>query len=231
MVQIPVQEEPTLAAMKQAVMNKPDIDRDYLGASAIGDECARKLWYSMRIKQGPSENIYAIEDGHRTEELIAERLRMVDGITLWTHDENGNQFSFEDGDFRGHVDGVIVGLIQAPKTPHVWECKCTSTFKDFVKAKQKYGEKRALEKWNHLYYVQAQIYMHYLKLNRHYMTVASPGGRDIDSCRTEYQRDVALKYIDRAKKILSVDVAPERGYKDKTFYKCKWCPFSEECWK
>lgn len=231
MVTIPTPKDPTLKAMKRAVMNQPLQDRNYVGASAIGDECARKIWYSLHRPPRQSNNIYDIEDGHRTEALIASRLRMVDGIELWTEGDDGKQLGFSDGDFKGHVDGIIKGLLQAPNTPHIWECKCTKKFSEFVKIKQKYGEKNALKKWNMQYYVQAQIYMHYFDIDRHYTTVCSPGGRDIDSCRTEYAADVALQYADRAKKIASATSEPDRQYKSETFYKCRWCDFAEECWK
>jgi len=102
------------------------------------------------------------EDGHRTEELTAARLRLVPGIELWTHDENGQQFGFSifNGEFQGHCDGVIRGLIQAPKSNHVWECKASNERKyvGFQSAKAKFGEKLALKNWNETYFVQAQLY-------------------------------------------------------------------------
>lgn len=231
MVLIPEQEDPTLAAMKQAVKNQPQQDRDYLGASAIGHECARNVWYSYNRTQPPSDYVMDQEDGYTSEDITAQRLRMVDGVDLWTEKENGEQFSFEDGKFKGHIDGVIVGLLQAPKAPHVWEHKCTKNFKDFLKVKKKYREKRVLQKWNYQYYIQAQIYMHYMKLDRHYLTVCSAGSRDIASCRTNYNADVAAQYIDRAKRAIEAKVEPPRAFNSKTFFKCRLCSFAEECWK
>jgi hypothetical protein len=224
MTKLPEQTDPTLEAVKAALMAKPLQNRNYVGASSIGDECARKLWYSLHREPQPSEHITAIEDGHASEAIMRERLQMVEGIEIW------DNIDFEDGDFKGHLDGVIIGLLQAPKTPHVWEHKCTKNAKDFVKAKEKYGEKNALEKWDYTYFVQAQVYMHYMDLTRHYLTVCSPGSRETYSCRTEYQKEIALKYVDRAHKILEMTTEPERGYRSPDFYKCRWCDFREECW-
>lgn len=231
MVKIPTQKDPTLVSIRHYLEKSQDGNRGYLGASTIGDECARKVWYQYnREPSFDSDAILRFNDGHRTEDAMAWLLRGVDGVELWTHDENGEQFGFEDGNFKGHVDGVIRGLLHAPKTTAVWECKCTEKLKDFQKAKESYGSKGALQGWNETYYIQAQIYMHYLKLERHYTTVCSAGLRDFDSCWTEYKQDVALKNIDRAKKILEQNEPPPQAYNSSTFYKCRWCQFNKECW-
>ena len=126
MAKIPEQKDPTLMAMMKAIENVQDKTmRNYLGASSIGRECARELWYGYNGNTPNHFDAYSLmnfEDGHRTEDLTAERLRLVDGIELWTHDKNGKQFGFSDfdGQFRGHYDGIIKGLLQAPKKLHVW---------------------------------------------------------------------------------------------------------------
>src|SRR5215467_9909271 len=112
-------DDPTLLAMHKAIEQheaaKPP--RTYLGASAIGDSCERKLWYGLQgTPREPkrAQAIYAAEDGHRTEDLVAQRLRMIPGIELWTHKPDGKQYGFEDfgGQFKGHADGVIRRLLQ-----------------------------------------------------------------------------------------------------------------------
>lgn len=245
MVTIPQQNvDPTLEAMRRAMeaeslKEKP---RTYLGASSIGDSCARKLWYGLHgypAKPIESTGLMAIQDGHRSEDLIAERLRLIPGIELWTHDENRKQFGFcEDverldgskGEFKGHYDGVIRGLLQAPVTWHVWENKAVNQkkFDNFRKLIEELGEKNALKKWDYVYWCQAQIYMHYTELKRHYLTVCTPGGRDVASCRTEYDKEAALALIEKAKRIIRAGEAPAR-IGPATWYECKFCRFYEVC--
>lgn len=246
MVAIPQQigVDPTLEAMRkameaEAMKEKP---RTYLGASSIGDSCSRKLWYGLNGYQSKpieSPGLMAIQDGHRTEDLTAERLRLVHGIQLWTVDENGNQFGFCEvverldgtkGEFKGHIDGVILGLLQAPKTPHVWENKAVNQkkFDLFRKMKNELGEKQTLKQWDRVYWAQAQIYMHYFKLDRHYTTVETPGGRDIESCRTEYDKGAAHGLIEKAKRIIRAQEPPER-IGPATWFECKYCRFYEVC--
>jgi hypothetical protein len=237
MVKIPPQNDPTIMAMYKAMEEAQDKKkRDYLGASLIGNDCARQRWYAYNhMPKAPFEakTLMNFEDGHRTEDLTAERLRMVKGIELVTHRENGDQYGFTalDGKFRGHCDGFIRGLIQAPKTWHIWEAKACAhkKFEEFRRMKAKFGEKQVLREWNENYYAQAQLYMHYSQLNRHYLTIAGAGGREYQSCRTEYDGSVAERYIERADRIIHATQAPPKMSENPDFFKCKWCDYKDIC--
>jgi len=236
--------DPTLEAVKQAMQKKHELEpqRDYLGASLIGEQCARKIWYSINqdklsIKIKPFEftTLAAFEDGHRTEQLIIDRLRMVEGIEIWDKDQNGNQFGFSHlgGKLKGHRDGIIRGILQAPKTTHVLEIKCSAEkkFGELKTALAAHGEKKALKVWNEQYFIQAQLYMHFMQLDRHYLVCALSGGRDMVSCRTEYEAEVAMKYIDRAEKIINSRAEPPRISDKPDFWICRFCNYAEHCHK
>ena len=238
MVKIPEQHDPTILAMYEAIeaTQHDQKKRDYLGASLIGNPCARQIWYQYNgYDKEPfkAETLLNFEDGHRTEDLTAARLRMVEGVELHTHHPDGSQFGFValDGKFKGHADGFIRGLKQAPKSWHIWECKASSQKKwnEFKSTKAKVGEKNTLKEWNENYYVQAQLYMHYSHIDRHYLTIAYAGGRMYDSCRTEYDSRVAGKYIERADKIINATNPPPRIRDEPDYYICRWCDFKEEC--
>lgn len=235
---IPPKPDFTIEAMKKACERKAleQPARSYVGASIIGHPCARFIWYGYKQypkKPFTAKTLWAFDDGHRTEDLISERLRLIDGIELKTHNENGYQYGFSmyDGQFKGHYDGQIKGILQAPKAWHVWECKCCSEkkFKEFQKTKQKYGEKDTLQTWNVIYWVQAQIYMDKTGYDRHYTTVASAGGRDLDSCRTEYKPEVAERYKDRARAIIETKQPPPRISENQDHWQCRFCDYREVC--
>ena len=252
MVKIPQREDPTLEAMYKAVeKNAVNEQRDYLGASLIGEPCARKIWYNVNgFEQSPSSHIglMAADSGYYAEDKTAERLRLVEGIELHTHMPNGEQYGWEQpvslsadpehtgAKMAGHYDGLIRGLLQAPKTIHIWEHKDKDhkKFADFQRKKQEYGEKNALREWNINYYAQAQVNMHFCKIdgkrvNRHYMTVSYAGGRKYDSCRTEYDETAAMKYIERGEKILRAIEAPPRINETPDYYLCRFCNFKGIC--
>ena len=237
MVALPEPRDPTLDAMRAACEERAAAEprRRYVGASSIGDPCARKIWYGFHgydAEPISSSGLFAIEDGHRSEELIASRLRLVPGIELWTHKDDGTQWGFEDfdGQYRGHIDGVIRGLIQAPVAPHIWESKSCNPkkFAAFQKAKTTFGEKQALRNWDIVYFGQAQTYMRYFNLTRHYLTVCTPGGRDIDSCRTEFDPVLAEGLAQKAQRIIKAKEPPERiGKAD--YFLCRMCRFKGVC--
>ncbi|NOG73737.1 hypothetical protein [Roseicella sp. DB1501] len=235
MVALPEYFDPTLEAMRRACEERAAAEpaRRYIGASSIGDPCARKIWYGFHgypAEPIPSTGLFAIEDGHRSEELIASRLRLVPGVELWTHKDDGTQWGFEDGDFKGHIDGVVRGLVQQPVTPSIWENKAVNErkFKEFQKAKATFGEKLALRNFDVVWHAQAQIYMRYFSLTRHYLTVCTPGGRDVDSCRTECDPILAEALVQKARRIASAKEPPEKiGKAD--FYLCRMCRFRGSC--
>lgn len=231
--------DPTLEAMHRVVeaIENAKPKRDYLGASILGHECERFIYYQLnnadKAEPISYKGLYAIEDGHRTEQLVKDRLRLVQGIELYDIDEETKeQIGFVDGKFSGHVDGIVRGLIQAPKTWHIFEVKCCNEkkFKELQKCVEKYGEKNALENWDYTFFIQAQLYMGKLKLDRHYLICSTPGGRDKTSCRTEFQENFFNTMIIKKDRIINAKSVPERISSRKEYITCKWCRFSDFCW-
>ncbi|WP_152051805.1 hypothetical protein [Tautonia marina] len=240
MALIPEVCDPTLAAIDRELERRKALEprRSYLGASAIGDECERKLWYSIRpeVPRKPfnAASIKRFDDGHRGEAIMAERLRMVPGVELWTEDDQtGGQIggTLFEGRFGWHVDGVIRGLLQSPETPHVWEHKQVGQkkFDEFGKLKSSLGEKLTLQAWDPVYYAQAVVYMELLDLTRHFLTVCTPGGRDHNACRTEANPTMARALLAKAQRILSAGSPPARLSERPEYFKCKMCDFHEAC--
>lgn len=231
--------DPTLAAADRALEDKEAHNkrREYLGMSQLGDDCDRLLFYSFRwafSERYGAETLKRFLDGHASEDVQAARLRMVPGIQLDTHHPvTGQQFRYtdHDGHFSGHCDGKITGILQAPVKKHIWEAKAVGEKKmtEFRKIKNELGEKETLKKWNFVYYVQAQLYMHYEGTDRHYLTVSSPGVRDWDSCRTEYDAAFAIKQKARALRIIKSNEPLTRVSDKADWWKCKGCPARGIC--
>lgn len=230
--------DPTLEAMDKQLEYEQSLekDRNYLGASVIGEECRRKLFYSFRLAEKriiSASGIKSIQDGYLQEEVTIKRLRSLPFIELHNDDGEGKQIGFEMmGFLRGHIDGMIKGLIQAPQTWHVFEHKCVNDlkFSKMLKAKEEKGEKNALKEWDDIYYAQAQLYMHSFNIERHYTVVSAPGGRTHTSCRTEYNRKDAEALIEKAKSIIfDGDLLPARISDRREYFRCGWCEYKELC--
>lgn len=240
MATLPIIQCPTLAAADAALEraeNGKRTLRQYLGMSELGRECERQLWYNFRwvsrtwIK---ASGLKKILDGHAAEDVQAQRLRMVDGITLLTLDaDTGKQFAFQHfgGHASGHMDGAILGVLQAPKTWHVWEHKSVAEakFRKLEKLKIEYGEKQAFRQWDETYYAQGVLYMHFSGMSRHFLTVSTPGVRDSISCRTEENPEYAEILLNKAQRIIFSERPPARISSDPNYYQCGWCDHRETC--
>jgi CRISPR/Cas system-associated exonuclease Cas4 (RecB family) len=218
---------PTLEAADRALEEESSENRSYLGASGIGEHCSRKLWYGFRWSKKirfTARTLKAFADGHYQEEVQKERLKKVAGITVWGEQESVVEFG---GHFKGHCDGLIKGILEAPKTDHVWEHKSVGEKKlaELRKLLENTDEKKALELWNEVYYAQALIYMHLLGVKRHFLTVSSAGGRDALSLRTNAAPRKAKALLKKAKEIIFAAEPPARDES----YRCRWCDYKEIC--
>lgn len=207
--------------------------RHYLGASSIGEECSRKLWYRYNghKEKFDAKTLRRFADGHRTEDVILGWIGNCQGIEIYTRGDGEEQIGFKlySGRFAGHYDGVGRGFPQAPKTWHIVEVKCVNekAFEELKKLKSQ-NEKTAIELWKPEYYSQVQIYMHMEGLTRSIHIVATPGARDLISVRTDYNKAHAETMLAKAKRIIDSKQPLER-IGGPTFYKCKMCSFRDIC--
>lgn len=218
-----------------------DWRRPHLGASVIGHECDRFLWMSFRWSQRASlgrkeadhrgRTLRLFERGNREELWLAEDLRRA-GFELWTHDEDsldkdGNPRQFGGRWLEGHigsaVDGVIIGLIEDPKTPHVWECKTTTSkgYKDLVK--------KGVRMSKPVHFVQMQIGMLATGLTKAYYTAVAKDTDDFHQEVVHLDKALAEQQIRRAElAVLESRPAPRIG-EDGDSWPCKMCNVRDVC--
>ncbi|MDP8228358.1 MAG: hypothetical protein P9M15_02770, partial [Candidatus Electryoneaceae bacterium] len=128
MAEVPGNIPPTVQAIYDVYEDERGGFRSHLGGSIIGRECERELWYSFRwctVPQYSGRVLRLFETGQLAEERFIENLRSV-GVEVHDQDEEtGMQYGFTDfgGHFAGSIDGVALGIIEAPKTWHLLEFK------------------------------------------------------------------------------------------------------------
>ena len=199
--------------------------RDYLGASQLGEECDRKIWYTYHRPSPKIEpRVQRIFDmGNLIEDYLIKIL-IESGLEVWDTDkETGKQFGFVDGPVKGHCDGVIKDIPESSK-PHLLEIKSAknSRFNDI--------KKNGIQSSNDQYWVQAQVYAHKLKLERILFIVMNKDTSELYKERFHVEHIIAEGAITRGKEIVAMKTEPKRADKSSTFYNCKWCNFREECW-
>ncbi|MBL8445651.1 MAG: PD-(D/E)XK nuclease family protein [Zoogloeaceae bacterium] len=203
------------------------LPRPYLGASAIGHHCARYLWLSFRLakrEQFGGRMLRLFQRGHREEAIFIEDLRAI-GCEVHDVGADGKQFEViaHGGHFRGHMDGAVLGLPEAPGTWHLLEFK-TSNTKSFA-ALQKQGVKEAQFK----HWAQMQTYMALTGLTRAmYMSVRKETD-EIYTERLEADAEAGRGILERAEQIIFGAEPPARINNDPTWWECKMCSMHPLC--
>jgi len=211
--------------------------RHYLGASLIGEECERKIWYDFRHakeENWKSYNVKAIEEGYRSEDVMVERFQRAgfDLKNVSYDQDKPRQFGFKSlgGWFRGHKDGIIYNLKELGTV--IWEAKATEKWLELNKLIVEYGEENALKHWNANYYTQAQIYMGESGIHHHLLTACNPGSTRTAIVYTPFNEAFYKKEKEKAKRIIKTDEPPFKAYPSEEHYKCKYmCNSVNTCWK
>lgn len=217
-----------------ATDNEEDGKRTHLGASVLGDDCMRAVWFSFHWadkEQFEGRMLRLFNRGHHQEEIFADLLRGI-GATVWTADANGKQFRISEfgGHFGGSADGVAINLPNLPApylpgTPVLLEFK-THNDKSF-KALEKGGVREAKPK----HFKQLQLYMHKLELKLClYMAV----NKNDDALYFElihYDEQVGIQLLNRAQTIIFGDGLPPRISESPSWFACKFCSMKGVCFK
>jgi hypothetical protein len=203
--------------------------RQYLGASAIGAECLRKVqydWMCDPVFPARIKDIFA--RGHFFEDVTRQHL-ITAGFKFAPADRL--EFKAVDGLFRGHADGIIVA---GPQTlglyyPCLWECKC-------LKAKGwKAIERDGLKGLYEVYAAQVALYQAYLEVtNPALFSVVNA-----DTCErlhflVPFNAQLAQAMSDRAVTVIEATRVGEllpRITENADDWRCKICSHRERCWK
>lgn len=221
--------EPLIAKMEDAYRGESDPFRSHLGASLIGKECSRELWYGWRwckAPRFPERIIRLFNRGHLEEARFLAMLQII-GVELWYETDDGGQFRFSDHD--GHhgsaLDGVIRGLPELPPgTACLGEFK-TCNDKGFSELERFSEVKRA----KHQHYVQMQTCMKAMKVNWCLYMAVNKNDDSLYCELVEYDSKCAEEYNQRAYTIIHTDEAPPRLGESIGFFKCRFCDYKKLC--
>jgi hypothetical protein len=195
-----------------------------LRCSSLGHECDRRLWYAYHWAHAPERFpgriLRIFENGHVREAAIIDMLRRA-GLTIA---DAQAEVSFADGALTGHCDGVVRGVPEAPKKPHLLEIK---TMND---KRWRTWRSQGVKVSDPKYWVQCQLYMHGLGLTRTLFVCENQDTREIEHQRIEYDQIAAEKLVARAERIARSEGPPARAYDKPDHWLCRQCPAQAVCW-
>jgi len=199
-----------------------DEPRNYIGASSIGSDCLRQIWYQykgVKAKSVPTKFRRTWAIGTRLEGLILDWLENA-GLTIvrsWK-DLQSTNMPF----FKGHVDSVWIKKDVPFAIIEVKTAKDAS-FKVFIN--------KGVKVWNPQYYAQIQSYMGMSGIFSTYILVLNKDNSDISDELIEFDEEFYKKIEKKALSIYNSIDEPPRISGSPIFFQCKMCKFNKVCHK
>lgn len=208
-----------LSKMIDKIKYEDDAPRGYIGASNIGSDCLRQIWYEYT--NAPSSEVsnkirrtWAI--GHRLEDFVIELLKLA-GIEFEDYQIELSDDVLEY--FRGHFDGLMVN----PEAILEIKTAKDASFKLFVKD--------GCKKWNARYYAQVQAYMGMSGVHSAYILVLNKDNSELSDELVTFDEDLYKKLEDKARMIANAIIEPPRISNSPLWFQCKLCKFNKVCHK
>lgn len=227
MVKIPQKESKTLDLLDH--IRNPQRRGMRIGMSRSGDACRRRLWYGLHWAIGDGRPLPArvhriFKFGDAIEDLIVADLKAI-GYTIY---DQQRPLAGIAGHEYGYIDGLLTGVVEAPKAIHLFEGKSmkASIFKQVKK-------RNNIEFSMVAHYNQCQRYMGRLQME------------GVDCQRTLYIamcKDTSEYHVERIKfdkdcydgldrnviEVLRSETPPIRPF-DESWHECRFCDFSGVC--
>lgn len=213
-----------------AIALHEDGPRTHLGASEIGDECARKLWYKFRwvfhkVHTGRMQRLF--QRGHREEAVFIQYLTKAGYECFPLDPATGEQWRMSG--VGGHFGGSCDGFVKLPSKYNysgrlLTEFKTNGTgagFNDLLRAGC------ALKKPVH--FDQQCIYGY--KFDVKYAVYLNVCKND-DNIHAEVHKLDLNRGADlerKAEAIILSQVPPARLSESPAYFSCKFCDFAEIC--
>lgn len=201
--------------------------RNHLGASLIGHECSRYLWYNFRwVKREyvPARNGRLFNRGHREEQRMIEFLQGI-GFKVRSHDEQGKQLRISScgGHFGGSQDAE---LIHPQLGTGLGEFKTSGTGRKFSEIVEKGVKLAKPQHW-------AQMCT-YGRARGYTWAIYMCANKNDDDLHVEYVKldwNAGLHAEQRANDIITAQLPPEKCTSSPAYWLCKSCPFKGPCWQ
>ncbi len=223
--------------------------RTHLGASGIGKECGRAIWYGFRWAMRPKfigRMIRLFNRGH-LEEARFIAIMLTIGVQVYQQDENGKQYriSYFGGHYGGSGDGVAIGVPDVQEgLPALGEFKTHNT-KSFAKIAGKNWREYedgilglgpavpftgvGIKEGKNEHWIQCQAYMRKMGLAVALYLAVDKDNDHIYAEIVPLDSLAADMMVERARTIIIADVAPKKISTSAGWGPCKFCDYYGVC--
>ncbi len=194
--------------------------RDYIGASSIGHDCLRNIWYQfkgIKAEEVPTKIRRTWAIGRHLEGLIVEWLIDCDLKVFYSMEYVSSK---DMPYFQGHVDAIWE---KKNKPFAIIEIKTAkdSSFNIF--------QKKGVKEWNPQYYAQVQSYMGMSEIHKTYILVLNKDTSELSDELVKFDAEVYEQLREKAKMIYNAKSPPPRIHHSPIWYQCKQCQFNKTC--
>ena len=205
-----------------------DGPRSHLGASVIGSECARHIWYTLRWfkhKRHSGRMLRLFQDGHWYEERFIEMLRGI-GINVTQVDVDGKQMRIAavDGHFGGSCDGVGTmpqryGAIAGHTFLLEFKTSNTNQFTKFHDVKESKPQ----------HWAQMCVYGVKMNLTHAIYCIVNKNDADLHFEVVELDLPFGQQCIDKGEWIIKSPLPPPKLSDNPSDWRCKMCDHHAVC--
>lgn len=239
-----------LPHIEDAYRGEEESFRTHLGASLIGRNCAREIWYGFHWASKTEHEgrmLRLFNRGHLEEgRFIA--LLLTAGYEVYQQDAQGKQYRISEygGHFGGSGDGVVIGCPDLPSGSAALSEFKTHNDKSFIKLAganwKKYvehildqskpkavfeGEGVRTAKYEH--WMQMQMYMRKMGLAVGLYFATNKNDDSIYVEVVNLESETADTAITRAGMLISTQQAPPMINKSVSWYGCNFCDHKPVC--
>jgi len=199
--------------------------RNHLGASELGEECWRKLWYGFRwVKQERFDGrmLRLFNVGHSAEPRFISYLRGI-GFEVKEFDEDGKQFRISGA--MGHYGGSLDGMCKAPTRYELSEdliflneYKTNGTGPGFTKV-----DTDGLQKAKPKHFAQMSQYGWHYKLKYGIYLIENKNDSSITIKVIPIDWNLGQQLEKKATDIINSKEPPPRISENPAMFSCKFC--------
>jgi hypothetical protein len=204
--------------------------RSHLGASLIGNECSRSLWYTFRWVQaaafsGRMQRLF--NRGHEMEPRFITWLRGI-GFEVWEVDTGtGKQFRIMA--CSGHFGGSLDGILRLPERykvtdPMLLEMKTKGTGRGFEDLKE-----RGVKLNNPTHFAQMSSYGKQYGFKYALYLAINKNDDDLHVEVVELDWELAADLVRKAEDVILSKTPPPRINESPAYHVCKRCDHAQVC--